>query len=121
VRDRQHHTIGPVTDFPPGTHRIVKIGNAEVGVFNVDGRMYALPNVCPHQFGPLCTGTVGGTTACTAETGWRLTWVREGEIVTCPWHGLEFDITTGRCLASPRLKVRQYPVAVVDGQIVVTT
>ena len=83
-------------------------------------QLYALPNVCPHQFGPLCAGTVNGTMACSAETGWRFAWVREGEIVTCPWHGIEFDITTGRSLASPRLRVRTYPVIVEDGQIKVT-
>ena len=46
--------------------------------------------------------------------------MREGEIVTCPWHGLEFEIATGRCLASPRLKVRTYPV-VVDGDRITIT
>ena len=114
------HVVGAVSDFPPGTHRLIRIRNAEIGIFNVGGRLYALPNICPHQFGPLCTGTVGGTTACNAETGWKHAWVRDGEIVTCPWHGLEFDITTGRCLAVPRLKVRTYPVAIVGDQVTLT-
>ena len=113
------HVVGPASDFPPGTHRVVAVGRAEVGVFNVGGRFYALPNVCPHQFGPLSAGTVGGTTACSAATGWRFAWVREGEVVTCPWHGLEFEIATGRCLSSPRLRVRTYEVIVEDGQVVV--
>jgi nitrite reductase/ring-hydroxylating ferredoxin subunit len=114
------HVIGSVTDFPAGTHRVVRVRNAEIGVFNIGGRFYALPNLCPHQFGPLCAGTVNGTTACSAETGWKHAWIRDGEIVTCPWHGLEFDITTGRCLAVPRLKVRTYPVTVEDDQVILT-
>jgi nitrite reductase/ring-hydroxylating ferredoxin subunit len=114
------HIVGRVDDFPPGTHRVVTVGRIEVGVFNVGGRFHALPNVCPHQFGPLCAGTVNGTTACSAETGWAFAWVREGEIVTCPWHGIEFDIATGQSLSSPRLRVRTYPVAVEDGQVKVT-
>jgi nitrite reductase/ring-hydroxylating ferredoxin subunit len=114
------HIVGSVADFPPGSHRVVTLGRVAVGVFNVDGRFYALPNVCPHQFGPLCEGTVNGTTACSAATGWRTTWVREGEILTCPWHGIEFDITTGQSLSSPRLRVRTYPVSVEDGQVTVT-
>ena len=114
------HIVGAVDEFPVGTHRVVTVGRIEVGVFNVGGRLYALPNVCPHQFGPLCAGTVNGTTACSAETGWRFAWVREGEIVTCPWHGIEFDITTGQSLSSPRLRVRTYPVTVEDGQVKVT-
>jgi nitrite reductase/ring-hydroxylating ferredoxin subunit len=111
------HVVGPAEAFPEGTHRVVKLGRMEVGVFNVDGVFYALPNVCPHQFGPLCEGGVTGTTACSVATGWKFAWGREGEIVTCPWHGVEFDITTGRSLASPRLKVRTYPVVVEDGQV----
>ena len=114
------HVVGPVAEFPPGTHRVVRVGRAEIGVFNVDGRYYALPNVCTHQFGPLCEGTVNGTMACSAATGWRHEWVRDGEILTCPWHGLEFDITTGRSLASPKLRVRMYAVSVEDGQVTVT-
>jgi len=99
---------------------VVKLGRVEVGVFNVDGDFYALPNVCPHQFGPLCEGTVNGTMACSAATDWKFQWVRDGEIVTCPWHGVEFDIATGKSLSSPRLRVRTYPVAVEDGQVKVT-
>jgi len=114
------HIIGAIEDFPPQSHRVVKVGRIEVGVFNIDGELHALPNVCPHQFGPLCTGTVNGTTACSAATGWKFAWVRQGEVVTCPWHGIEFDIATGRSLSSPRLKVRTYPVAVNDGQVVIT-
>ncbi|CAA9562789.1 MAG: hypothetical protein AVDCRST_MAG88-1632 [uncultured Thermomicrobiales bacterium] len=111
------HTVGPAADFPPGTHRVVKVRNVEIGVFNVGGRFYALPNVCTHQFGPLCEGPVGGAMICNAATRWRHEWVRDGEIVTCPWHGLEFDITTGRCLASSKVRVRTYPVTVEGGQV----
>lgn len=114
------HVVGPVEDFPPGTHRVVQLGRIEVGVFNVAGVFHALPNICPHQFGPLCAGTVNGTTACSATTNWRFAWVRQGEIVTCPWHGIEFHIATGQSLSSPRLRVRTYPVRVVDGQVTVT-
>ena len=114
------HVIGLASDFPQGTHRVVKVGNVEVGVFNVAGTLHALPNVCPHQFGPLCRGQVGGTMACDASTGWKHAWVLEGRIVTCPWHGIEFDITTGRALASPKLRVRRYPIAVADGQVMIT-
>ena len=114
------HVIGSIGDFPPGTHRVIKVRNAEIGVFNVGGRLYALPNLCPHQFGPLCTGTVSGTTACNAETGWKFAWIRDGEIVTCPWHGIEFDITSGQSLTNPRLKVRTYAITVEDDQIVLT-
>src|SRR5215217_8411933 len=102
------YVVGTVEEFPPGAHRVVALGRIEVGVFNVNGEFYALPNVCPHQFGPLCAGTVNGTIACSVATDWKFAWVREGEIVTCPWHGIEFDITTGKSLSSTGLRLRTY-------------
>ena len=111
------HVLGTVEEFPAGTHRIVTVRNIELGIFNVDGTLYALPNICPHQHGPLCRGTVNGTMVSNADSEWTMQWGRQGQILTCPWHGIEFDITTGRSLASSKLKVRQYPIAVVDGEV----
>ena len=99
---------------------MVQVGRVEIGVFNVDGEFYALPNVCPHQFGPLLRRRGQRHDACSAATDWRFEWVREGEIITCPWHGMEFDITTGRCLASAKVRLRQYVVTVEAGQVTVT-
>jgi nitrite reductase (NADH) small subunit len=114
------HFVGPISDFPVGSHRVVTIRNVQIGVFNVDGTLHALPNVCPHQFGPLCAGTVNGTMVCNAETEWKHAWLHDGEILTCPWHGIEFNLTTGVSLASRRLRVRRYPVSVEDGQVKIT-
>ncbi len=46
-------------------------------------------------------------------------WFQDGEVIICPWHGLEFDITTGRCLARRRARLRQYPVRVEGDTVVV--
>jgi len=117
----EEHVLGPVDDFPPGTHRVVTVGRRGYGVFNIDGAFYALPNTCPHQAGPLCRAesTTGVLEVELNDDGTRsFTWAHEGEIVRCPWHGLEFHVPTGRCLASPRLSVRAYEV-VVDGSSLV--
>jgi nitrite reductase/ring-hydroxylating ferredoxin subunit len=111
------HVVGPASDFPPGSHKIVKVRNIEIGIFNVEGTLHALPNVCPHQYGPLSKGTVGGEMSCNAQSGWKFQWGRDGEILTCPWHGLEFEITTGRCLAPQKYSVRVFPIRVVDGEV----
>jgi nitrite reductase/ring-hydroxylating ferredoxin subunit len=111
------HVIGTLADFPVGTHKIVTLRNMQIGVFNIDGKLHALPNVCAHQFGPLCAGTVNGTFVCNEGTGWLHSWERGGEIVTCPWHGIEFDITTGVSLSSKKLKVRTYQVAVEGDEV----
>jgi nitrite reductase/ring-hydroxylating ferredoxin subunit len=105
--------VGRVSDFPPGTHAVVRIGRREIGIFNIDGRLFGLPNVCPHQTGPLCTAPrTTGTLESSGETGWIPRWVHDGEVVVCPWHGLEFHVPTGQCLAFAGIRLRTYPVTV---------
>ncbi len=115
------YRAGSVADFPVGAHKVVTAGRLVVGVFNVGGELFALPNICPHQFGPLVEGTVNGTMTCTAATGFRHEWGRQGEILTCPWHGMEFDIRTGRSLASEKIGVRPYTVRVDGDDVYVST
>jgi nitrite reductase (NADH) small subunit len=45
--------------------------------------------------------------------------VKDGEVLVCPWHGLEYHIPTGQCLAFPNIKLRRYDVSVEDGQVVI--
>jgi nitrite reductase (NADH) small subunit len=111
--------VGRVADFPEGTHRVVTVGGREIGVFNIGGRFYGLLNRCAHQGGPLCaarktTGTL------IADEDFQPRWAYEGEIIACPWHGLEYHVPTGRCLAFPHIRVRTYEVTVVGDEVVVT-
>lgn len=107
------HIVGPVSELPPGERRIVEAEGRSVGVFNVNGRYYALRNVCPHQAAPLCLGSVKGMTLPTPPGEYK--WGRDGEILRCPWHGWEFDITTGRSIFNPhRTRVKTYEVTVED-------
>jgi 3-phenylpropionate/trans-cinnamate dioxygenase ferredoxin subunit len=105
------HVVGRVAEIPPGARKIVTLEGRSIGVFNVRGTFYALRNACPHQAGPLCRGTITGLLTATDQR--TLTLTRDGEIIRCPWHGWEFDLTTGRSVFNPhRLRVRAYPVTV---------
>jgi nitrite reductase (NADH) small subunit len=112
--------VGTPADFPEGTHRVVTVDGREVGVFNIGGRLYGLANRCAHQGGPLCearrtTGTI------TAEApDFKPRWTMEGEVIACPWHGLEYHVPTGQCLAFPRIHIRRYDVTVAGDDVVVT-
>ena len=84
------------------------------------GGVHAIPNLCPHQRGPLCEGSVSGTIDYGPHTDWQLAWIWEGEVVTCPWHSLEFHVPTGRCVAFEEIRLRTYDVRVSDtGEIAV--
>ena len=86
--------VGRTDDVQEGKGRVVKVNEKSVALFRVDGRFYAINNICPHQGGPLGKGKV------------------KGYLVTCPWHDLQFDIRSGfggdgggNCVASYEVKV----------------
>lgn len=115
---REEHVVGSLSDFPVGSHRVVRVGRREIGIFNIGGELYGLPNLCPHQTGPLCEGkTATGTLVSRQENDWKFEWVHEGEVVSCPWHGLEYHVPTGGCLAFPEIKLRRYEVLVESGEV----
>jgi nitrite reductase (NADH) small subunit len=113
--------VGRLADFPEGTHRVVEAGGRKIGVFHIGGRFYGLPNRCAHQGGPLCEGRlVSGTLAADAEGGWQPRWALDGEVIACPWHGLEYHVPTGRCLAFPEIRLRVYEVGVRGDEVYVS-
>ncbi len=111
------HLVARVEEIPPGGRKIVKVAGREIGLFNLNGVFYALKNVCPHQGARVCLGKVTGTTLPSAVYEYR--YGLEGRILRCPWHGWEFDITTGRSIFDPTVRVVTYSVVVEDGWVVV--
>jgi nitrite reductase/ring-hydroxylating ferredoxin subunit len=105
------HIVGRAAEVQPGNRKIVEVNGRSIGVFNVHGKYYALLSRCPHQAAPLCLGRITGMTM-PSQPGEYL-WGRDGEILRCPWHGWEFDLTTGRSIFNPhRVRVKAYDVTV---------
>src|SRR6478672_8813575 len=105
------HVVASTDEIPPGERKIVDVDGRSIGVFNVKGTYYALRNTCPHQAAPLCRGTIKGMS--TAPRPGVYQYGREGEILRCPWHGWEFDLTNGRSIFNPhRVRVKAYRVTV---------
>lgn len=75
--------VARISSIPTGEATIVDLEGEEVCVANVEGRIYAIGNGCSHRGGPLGDGQI------------------DGEIVTCPWHGGEFNLKTGEALSPP--------------------
>lgn len=112
----QHHVVCREEELPPGSVREVTLGGRSIGVLNVDGELYAIRNVCPHQRAPLCRGTVAGTMLASRPQEW--VYGMDRQVLRCPWHGWEFDLASGRSLFDPeRVRVKTYDVEVVDGEV----
>jgi nitrite reductase/ring-hydroxylating ferredoxin subunit len=93
--------VGRLADLPPGTGRAVYAGGLDIAVFNLGDEIVAIGNECPHQSGSLGEGRL------------------EGNIVTCPLHGWEFDARSGACMTVPGESVPWYRVRVEDGVVLV--
>ena len=112
MASKQRHAVAQLAELPIGGRKLVEVDGKSVGLFNVHGDVIAVLNVCPHELAPVCAGRVSGTTLPSAPGD--LKWGRDGEILACPWHGWEFDLRTGACLADDHKRLRRYPVVVED-------
>lgn len=117
---KAEHTIGTAEDIAPGEHRVVEVAGRQIGIFNIDGSFYALPNACFHQNGPLCRGILSGTMRADEASAFKTEWRLDGEVIVCPWHSLEFHVKTGQSLAYPERRLPTYPVRVEDGLLRLT-
>ena len=93
--------IAAESDCPPGGSIERVAGDRMVALANVDGVYHAIDGLCPHQGGPLGTGVL-----C-------------GEILSCPWHGWQFDVTSGRHRYSQTVRQQVYEVRCEAGRILV--
>jgi nitrite reductase (NADH) small subunit len=88
-------------DIPAGTGKTVDLAGKKIALFNVGGKFYAIDNECKHRKGPLGEGTL------------------DGAVVTCPWHGWEYDVTTGANLDDANVKVGCYGVKLEGDDILI--
>jgi nitrite reductase (NADH) small subunit len=93
--------VARLSDCPSGASLEVVAGDRIVALFNVEGTLHALDGVCPHRGGPLGKGTL------------------EGCIVTCPWHGWQFDVQSGQQQLTSRIVQPRFDVHVEGDWILV--
>lgn len=89
--------MATLDELPPGGAKEVELEGRVYALFNTDGVISAIDGICPHQGGPLADGVVEGTT------------------VTCPWHGWQFDVQSGKTPLGSKIKQAVYEVKV-EGQ-----
>ena len=96
------HAVAAVNEIAPGQGKEVVAGDRIIAIFHTkEGQFLALDGVCPHAGGPLGKGCLNGTT------------------VTCPWHGWQFDVTTGCHKLTPTIRQTTFAVRVEQDRVYV--
>ena len=94
--------VAETKEVAPGTGKVVDAQGRSIALFNMAGTFHAIDNTCTHRGGPLGEGDLAG------------------EVVTCPWHGAQFNVQTGDVLAPPApTGVRSFPVQVQGDDVLV--
>ena len=91
--------VADVDEVPSDQGLTVAVGQREIGIFKIDGRIWAIDNVCPHAGGPLAEGQL------------------KGSVIQCPWHAWTFEVTTGVCTFHGDLKADCFEVRLQEGQV----
>jgi nitrite reductase/ring-hydroxylating ferredoxin subunit len=104
VRERQTKQVfvGRIDEIQDGERKLVEVDGRSIGVFHHKGQWYSVINHCLHRGGPVATGSLVQDT------------------LTCPWHGFQYNVTTGQMLSDPTMKLEMYPVTLQDGEIYIT-
>lgn len=93
--------LARLEDIPLGSALEVEHDGRVYALYNLDGSISAIDGICPHQGGPLADGEV-----CDG-------------VVTCPWHGWQFDIRTGKALLGTKIQQERFEVKVESGDVLV--
>jgi len=92
--------VAPVHELQPGSRKVISTEIGPIAVFNLDGELFAIADICTHDGGELASG------AC------------EDDQIICPRHGARFCIRTGKVLTPPAYEdVETFPVQVERGVI----
>jgi 3-phenylpropionate/trans-cinnamate dioxygenase ferredoxin subunit len=117
IPTRTRKVVCKVTDLPPGERKLVDVGNRQIGIFNVQGSLYALRNTCPHHMAPVCLGQIGSAMVGSAPGDFQIE--QEGAVLRCPWHRFRYDIRTGRSLQAPeRYRIATYDVRTEGDEVI---
>ena len=93
--------VAGTDDVKPGHGMVAEVNGKALAVFNIDGQFHVIDNTCLHRGGPLGEGEL------------------EASVVTCPWHGWQYDVTTGKVTQNPTMGVACYATEVRGDEVFV--
>ena len=95
----EFHRVARVDDVPPGTVTTVHVGERAIALAHVDGEFFATQHECIHLHGPLGEGEI------------------EDHVLTCPWHGWQYDLRTGENEFDRAIRLETFEVRIENGDV----
>ena len=92
-------TVARANEIPPGGLKHVEVDGEDIALANVNGEVYAFQGHCLHLQGPLAEGHL------------------DHAVLTCPWHGWQYDVRTGLNEFDHAIRLRTYEVRVENGEV----
>jgi nitrite reductase/ring-hydroxylating ferredoxin subunit len=91
--------VARADELAPGEVRRVQAGEEEIALARIGDDFYAVQGACLHLEGPLGDGRL------------------EDHVLTCPWHGWQYDLRTGKNEFDLAIQLRTYEVRVENGEV----
>lgn len=108
-------TVEVLEEAKPSVHTVE---GRSIGIIKSKGEIYAVRNICPHKRAPVCQGQLRGTMLPSAPN--TFVFGMENQVLRCPWHGWEFNLTTGETICDGlSKKLTFFPVTIKDGAVYV--
>ena len=114
--------VGPVESFSDGSKRVVTVGEKELGIFRLGDEFFAWLNECPHQGGPVCQGRLYPLVNEKLDKDMKSygrKYHKNKLNIVCPWHGLEFDVRTGKHPGNPNLHLEACHIKIKEKEVYV--
>ena len=112
--------VAETAQLNDGERKIVPLGDTEVGVYRVQGRLYAYENLCRHQGGPACEGLLMPKVEqviAEDKTFARRRFNYDEWHIVCPWHAWEYDLKTGEYVVNRKFRLKKFEVVEKNGKI----
>ena len=91
--------IAKIDEIPLNGSKLVMVNNQPIAIFNLDGRIMAWDNRCPHRGASLADSHI------------------TKNVIQCKFHLWEFDTKLECSVANPAIKIKSYPIELKDGYI----
>ena len=91
--------IAKVNEIPSGKSKLVMVDDKPVAIFNINGKIFAWDNRCPHRGASLSDGNISAS------------------VIQCRYHLWKFDVNNACSISNPSIKVQTYKIEINNGDI----